>query len=743
MINVLGIRHHGPGSTKRMLQSLSSIQPDCILIEMPADAQAIIEYVDSKQLTPPVALLLYNPKQLKEAYYYPFTHFSPEWQAIRYGLKQGIPLKMMDIPAGLQVDKADLENRIGFPDIKLGQEVYNEKLVKDPLGVMAGLAGYQDGERWWEAQFENIEETQSVFPIITEMIATLRAEVGGNENPINLLREAHMRKVLRQQIKAGYQNIVIVCGAWHAPALQNWQNFSQKEDNALLKGLKKQKTNATWVPWSYNQLAPASGYGAGVISPAWYDLLYSNRSTAVPRWMIKVARLLRQKNLTASTANVIEATRLASTLATLRDKSIPSLEELEEATIATFCKGNTFYLELIRKKLIIGDKIGKIGPDIPKVPLVADLEKNIKSARLTNEWQTTDSIQKDLDLRKPSNLLASHLLHRLNILNIKWGKLRKGSRFKLGGFSENWTLKRRTDHAIKIIAAARWGNTVKEAASNIIKHECQTEKKLVVLSQFIDKALKADLPATIPLLVQKLKSLTAQSKDLLELIEALPKLVQITRYGNTRKTDIEAIQQILEQIIPRICIGIANVSSDIDDDLAKKIFNHLVTTNHALGLLNNRQYNDQWHLALNSLANSPLVHPLLRGFSNRLLFDKSKIKLKEASIQLQFALSIGQNTSKKVQWIEGFLYGNGLLLIYNTSLWQLIDQWVSNLSYTEFRSNLPLLRRAFSNFSASERQVMMRLAKNDQRRKPDDVEFLDLDFETQKSAIGVIQKILD
>ena len=76
---------------------------------------------------------------------------------------------------------------------------------------------------------------------------------------------------------------------------------------------------------------------------------------------------------------------------------------------------------------------------------------------------------------------------------------------------------------IKIIRAARWGNTIKEAASRLIIQQTQTEKHLAVLSKLIDKTLSADLPEIIPIQVDRLKELSAQSKDLLELMEALPR----------------------------------------------------------------------------------------------------------------------------------------------------------------------------------------------------------------------------
>ena len=48
---------------------------------------------------------------------------------------------------------------------------------------------------------------------------------------------------------------------------------------------------ATWVPWTYGLLARASGYGAGVDSPAWYDQLFDEAEDPVARWLSRAARL--------------------------------------------------------------------------------------------------------------------------------------------------------------------------------------------------------------------------------------------------------------------------------------------------------------------------------------------------------------------------------------------------------------------------------------------------------------------
>ena len=112
-----------------------------------------------------------------------------------------------------------------------------------------------------------------------------------------------MRKCLRAAEKDGYVNIAVVCGAWHAPVLQAPAKVG--EDNALLKGLPKHKVAATWIPWTDERMTFASGYGAGIRSPGWYEHLWRNPQDPIPSWLAKSARILRGEGQEASSASVI------------------------------------------------------------------------------------------------------------------------------------------------------------------------------------------------------------------------------------------------------------------------------------------------------------------------------------------------------------------------------------------------------------------------------------------------------
>ena len=730
-IHVFGIRHHGPGSAKSMLQAMRQLEPDMVLIEGPPDGDKLIAHVANENLKPPVALLVYNPKNLQEASYYPFASFSPEWQAMKYALKKDIPVAFMDLPRALSftLDREGEENTqlsiLPKPEDTETEEKRTlskaqKKIAKDPFGYLAKLGGYADSERWWEVMFEAADNSETIFPAILEIIDLLRQE-SEIEPPIReQQREAYMRQTIRKAIKNGYQKIAVICGAWHSPALQYLDRFKATTDSAVLRGIKKTSTKATWVPWTYEQLSMQSGYGAGVISPAWYQILFHQPKDVVIRWMTKVARLFRKEDLDSSSAHIIEAVRLAETLATLRGLSLPGIEEMHEAAVSIFCQGYESQMEIIEKKLIIGDILGKVPPEIPVIPLQQDLDKKVKAARLTKYRNSTESVwlkatstkpKGGIDLREPNDRIKSQLLHRLNILKISWGKIKKGSKRDVGSFKEYWKLQWKAGFAISIIEAGMWGNTVENAATAFLLHKIKDLKALPDLTKRVEAALNANLPLAIAPLIQKLQNVSALTKDVYHLMEALPPLINALRYGSSRELNTSALQEVVDLMIPRICIALPNAGVSLDEDASRDLFEKILQTNRSISLLEQAEHHLSWNKLLDTLSRMFQIHPIITGACTRILFDKGLMDTNMATTQMHYALSRGNDSSKAAHWVEGFLYGSGLLLIHHPGLWNILDEWIDGLAPEVFQDILPLLRRTFAEFSGAERTKMLELAK--------------------------------
>lgn len=756
-VSVFGIRHHGPGSARALAKALAALAPDVVLIEGPPDANEIIGLAGHPEMRPPASILVYASENPKRAVFYPFTTFSPEWQAIQYGLRQNLPVRFIDLPHAHQLldDAAEKEE----PEAEPGAEEVAEATplpdfllppeMLDPLGALAKAAGFEDGERWWEQMVEHRRDERDLFAAILEAMSALREgvalpELASHPHMIQeARREAHMRQMIRAAQREGFGKIAVVCGAWHAPVLADMP--AAKEDAAILKGLPKVKVQATWVPWSNGRLSWQSGYGAGVQSPGWYQHLWDTQAEGIDptgliiRWMAKVAALLRGEDLDTSSASVIEAVRLAEALASVRDRSLPGLLELNEACQTALCFGEALPLRLIERKLIVGEVLGQVPPETPAVPLQQDLAREQKRLRLAPE-----AAQRvlDLDLRKENDLARSRLLHRLKMLDLPWGELEDASG-KKGTFHELWRLQWEPEFAVKIVEAAIWGNTVPAAAAAKAKNVAAESADLPSLIRLLDDALLADLPEAVDHLMERLKNQAALATDVAQLMDALPALAQILRYGNVRQTDSSAVSTVVGGLVARICIGLPGACASLNDEAAQAMFEKIQAVNGAVTLLQNEGHSASWTRAIEILMDQVGVNGLLAGRSARILLEAEKLAPAEAARRMGLVLSPANDPVNAAAWVEGFLKGSGLHLLHDDELWRLLDSWVAALPADVFTNLLPLLRRTFSTFSAPERRQMGEKAqqtRGSQAARPvSDIQF---DHRRAEAVLPLVAKLL-
>lgn len=724
--HLFGIRHHGPGCARSLQRALEELQPDCLLVEGPPDGEEMLALMLAEDLVPPVALLVYNPDDAGEAAFYPFAAFSPEWNALRFALERQIPARFIDLPAAhqfaLKRPDDDAEEEAGeplaeeteapTPDVEAEVEIPAEETAEDagpsgdPLDWLGRAAGYGDGETWWNHMVEERGDSLELFAAIREAMSSVRSEAPARVRTAfaerrEALREAHMRKCLRQAQKEGFQRIAVVCGAWHVPALAEMP--PAKADNDLLKGLTKIKVAATWVPWSYHNLSFASGYGAGVASPGWYEHLWQCAGDRAIGWLARAARLFRADGLDCSSAHIIEAVRLAEALAALRERPQPGLDELDEALRTVVCMGDDAPMQLIRRQMIVGDRLGRTPETAPAVPLQRDLAQQQKSLRLKAE--ATQKVL-DLDLRQANDLARSHLLHRLNLLDIGWGSLSRTGRSAKGSFHEIWNLQWEPELVIAVINASRWGNSVRQAACSRAIDRAQTANSLPELSELVNQVLLADLEEAIAPVSLALENLAAVASDVQQLMAAVPPLANVARYGNVRQTDAGMVEHLLDSLVPRAAIGLPGACATLDDDAAQEMREHLVATHQALRLLARPKLQEEWQPALRRLAQLGSCHGLICGLASRLLFDEQLASPEQTAQGMSQALSVGNEPGPAAAWLEGFLNQSGMVLLHDPQLWAMVDDWLSSLSEDNFTRELPLLRRAFAAFSMPERRQL-------------------------------------
>ncbi len=717
-LNLLGIRHHGPGSARSLRAALDALDPAIVLIEGPPDADDVIRF--AARMTPPVALLVHSEEDPANATFYPFGIYSPEWQAMRWALQRGRAVRFIDLPSAHRLaQRAENQAKPVAPPTETApgeSEPETSEIARDPLAYLASIAGYEDGEAWWNALIEQAVHAPTVFAAIESAMTELRAYVETQPgSPRDALREeqreAHMRLAITAALKETKGPVAVVCGAWHVPALR--RIVSASEDRARLKGLPKTKVVATWVPWTETRLAFASGYGAGVTSPGWYAHLWRAFESDgdlrprefIARWQARAADLLRTNGRPASTASVIDATRLAEALASLRDLAMPGLDEMREATLATLCHGEPAPWRLIETELVVGRAVGAIPDDVPQMPLQADLSRQQRELRLKPEALDREL---SLDLRSDSGLARSSLLHRLNLINVPWGELLEAGSSR-GTFRENWRLRWEPELSVRLAEALVYGTTVAQAAGNAAVAAARKATTVAEISRLVQGCLLAGLSDAARTTITLLQGKAAATSDVAALAAAIPPVILVLRYGTARDMPREELLLLVTSLSEAVCSGLVYACRNLQAEEAAHLRGTLGELDRALPLLEGAPLTEDWRRALQRLADDTDAHPLIRGFALRALHDQGVITVEETSRYLSRALSRAVPPSEAGEWLDGFLGATGGLLLHDVALLALIDDWLADLDEDAFMALLPMLRRAFASIDRTERRHLLDL----------------------------------
>lgn len=730
-VRVFGIRHHGPGCARALRAALDDFSPDCVLVEGPAEGTDVLPFAARAEMQPPIALLLYQVESPKDAVFYPFAVFSPEWQAIRFAAENSAVCRFMDLSCGIRfaVEEEEKAKAIDAASPS-GTEKDADDPPFDPWAVMAEAAGFDDHEHWWEHQIERSAKAPDLFAAILESMRAIR-DGAPPENRIEAMREAEMCRSIKTAEKDGFQKIAVVCGAYHAPVLVD--RSKRKGDAEILRAPKKKKVVATWIPWTHSRLTSRSGYGAGVTAPGFYHHLFVAPDSASARWIVSAARLLRKEDLDASSASVIEAVRLADALAALRDRRAPGLSELNEAVRSVLAHGSDAPLAIVRKKLELGDILGAVPNDVPTVPIARDLEALQKSLRMK---PSADEKILDLDLREETDRRRSTLLRRLVVLDIPWGEPLKEQGKKSGTFHEYWKLAWRAEFAVRVIEADVFGQTIESAADAKLTKRSTETRDLAELVAMLEIAVPAALPAATSHVIARIRESCALTSDIATIAKTLPTLARIVRYGDVRGTDATVLSPIIDGLFERLVIGLLPSSSSLDDQAARDMLEAVRGVRAAIDTLKDPELSRRWTAALVVLADAE-VNGLLRGGALRELIEQSAIDDEEIERRTSYALSKGQPTADAASFVEGLVSGSGVVLLHFNGLWAAIDRFLRGLDDDGFRELLPILRRSFGQFSAPERRAMGEKAKQlggGAFGRPRSAEHLDDDVDSERAA---------
>lgn len=724
-VNFFGIRHLSPAGAHYLRQYLDEIKPKLVLIEAPSDFADVAADIVREETKPPFAILAYTDHAPVRTVLYPFAEYSPEYQAILWCHEHKTEFRFMDLPsetflAIYEEQIADEEHEDDLdeependPDENTEDEP-DEKPDTEPLSVyeqLDRLSGEQSHETFWERTLEHCASAEAYHEganLFGEKIREF-SEKRDDEREI-MLRESFMRGCIRTAVESGLSpdEIAVVTGAYHVEGLKKWETA---EETPILP-----KTGAlhTLMPYSYYRLSTRSGYGAGNKAPAYYELIWEAYRRGEPfftanAYLTKIAAAHRKIGNAASSAQVIEAVRLAATLSEMRGGSVPTLRDLRDAAETCIGEGSFAAISIAAADVEIGTKIGALPEGVSRTSIQDDFYRLMTDLKLEKfRSVTTQDLKLDLreNLRAGSeksaflDLNRSYFLHKLRILGVNFACI-QSTKQDSATWAESWTMQWTPECEISLVESALKGDTVELAASFVLKERVESAASMSEVAAAIEDSFYCGMSDAASYAVAALQAMAVDSVSFEELSKTALRLSNAVTYGDIRRADKKPIIPILGQLYYRACLILtgACVCDEAASGTIMESMNMLNTVELAQDFLNT----EDWIKALTETAHRDDLNTKLSGFAAAILLERSQMTNDELKTEVSRRLSKGVPAELGAGWFEGLAMKNRYGLIARLSLWESIDEYIQSLDVEEFKRALVSLRRAFADFTSGER----------------------------------------
>ncbi|MFP3154340.1 DUF5682 family protein [Lachnospiraceae bacterium ZAX-1] len=723
-VNFFGVRHLSPAASYHLIKYLDKINPKCVLIEAPTDASSLVQYIADSRVTPPIAILAYTAQLPVSTVLYPLADYSPEYQAVLWGIAHSVHVEFIDIPTDASISlndyknyKEDKERQSGKEDVSGKNDDY--EYAYNLYQSVATISGEDNYDSYWERNFEHNLMEDAYNRAITLQSAEMRSLLETDAS--DLVRESFMaRKIADAIVDKGYApaDIVVITGAYHAMRLKTQTQPMTDEE---MKNLPRRESKLTLMPYSFYRLSNRFGYGAGNAAPEYYELMWHcmkrGQLDQLPmEYITKLGRYIRETGGYCSTANVIEAVRLSFALTYLKGGSLPTLDDLHDACIACIGHGNQDELLTAIAMSDIGVAFGSLPEGLSQTPIQDDMNRELKRLKL-EKYKSTISQQLDLDLRENIkvktveaaflDLHRSTFLHRLAFLEISFAKQEKSSQEK-ATWRENWILSWSPEAEIQLVESVLMGETIELASAFLLKERLEECKDIVSTAKLISSAYLCKLTNSVENAVKTLQYIAADSSDFSSLAQAAAELSNLIQYGNIRQVNTFPLASILRELFFRACLTLVKASA-CDDKAATKVVD-AIGMMHTISQDNFELIDDEaWVKALQELAARDDKNAKLSGLAFAILLERDFITEEFCSKEIRRRLSPGIPADIGAGWFEGMSMRNHYALLSRVELWRELDDYIKSLEDEEFNRSVVFMRRAFGGFEPREKESIAEL----------------------------------
>ena len=257
-------------------------------------------------MQPPVALLTYVPDEPARAAFYPFARFSPEWRAIRYALDHDVPVRFMDLPAANKLAARD-ERAAPRP----ARRPARPRSPRSPATATRSAGGRTSSSR--AARDRRVRGRHRGDGRAARGVPGARPVARSGARRTCASRSARRPSTAPRTSRS--------CAA-RGTRPRSTDSARPRPTSARCKGLPKVKVAATWVPWTYGLLARAAATAPASTRPPGTTSSSTRPSDPVARWLAAPRGCCAPRGSTRRAAQVVDAARLASALAGVRDRPL-------------------------------------------------------------------------------------------------------------------------------------------------------------------------------------------------------------------------------------------------------------------------------------------------------------------------------------------------------------------------------------------------------------------------------------
>lgn len=721
LLRLVPVRHHSPACAWQLRTLIRRDRPQRVLIEGPVEASGLVRFLGMSGTRPPLALYTCLPAagsgtRARRAFY-PMAEFSPEFVAVREGLRCGAEVRFIDRPAA-----ALLEDRAGedasFDDAEDDEEADPSLLADDGLEESARsqrlveASGCRDFDHWWDRHFESGCQhlaPDAYFERLLQWCLLLR------EPPEPAACSARERAMAAQVAAAAAsgERTLVVTGGLHVEAIA----LLLRQSSPLPVEAADGRAECYLIPYNLQRLDTAQAYAAGLPDTGYYQLLWealqrggdAPERTAAQSAALRVLAGLRGTGEPASLPDAIEAVMMAERLAALRTGPLGRAEVLDALAGALPKEAlDADGAEQIRHRLrtlLAADRVGRLPRQYPRAPLVEDFRRRAAALGLP---LLPGGGERALDVyRSEKHREISRLLHQLRLLEVPYAELRAGPDFVAGTGLERvrelWSIGWRPEVDARLTECLHLGAQLPEAAlSALLQH---ARRHPAEAASCLLEGLRMGLHAQMEPLLGTIRGWALHEGSLPTLVRGLAQLAAAAQAREVLAADaLPGLSALLAQIYAR-AVGLLAWLGHMDTAAAHSVIEALATLN----TLASEAWADL-DLLLDALARivDARLPDLLRGRIAGILCARGRSSRTDSAQRLRVALDSGLLQPERLcDYLLGFLPLARHVLLGEAALIEAFNAALREWEEPLFLQLLPGLRLAFTALKPREAASLM------------------------------------